>query len=87
MLQLSSLFFPLLFPSLYLFLFYNLCFFPRQAVQASFQVDEITNYCHQQMKEEEGRCNATLEAFNVAEKRINEMKSKMAEIERDKKER
>ena len=39
------------------------------------------------MKEEEGRCNATLEAFNVAEKRINEMKSKMAEIERDKKER
>ena len=37
------------------------------------------------MKEEEGRCNATVKAFNVAEKRINEMKNKMAEVERDKK--
>ena len=37
------------------------------------------------MKEEEGRRNATMEAFNVAEKRINEMKNKMAEVERDKK--
>ena len=37
------------------------------------------------MKEEEGRRNATVEAFNVAQKRINEMKSKMVEVERDKK--
>ena len=46
---------------------------------------EITNYCHQHMKKEEGRRNATVKAFNMAEKRINEMKSKMAEVERDKK--
>ena len=37
------------------------------------------------MKEEEGRRNATMKAFNVAEKRINEMKNKMAEVKRDKK--
>ena len=37
------------------------------------------------MKEEEGRRNATMKAFNVVEKRINEMKNKMAEVERDKK--
>ena len=37
------------------------------------------------MKEEEGRRNAAVKAFNVAEKRINEMKSKMFEVERDKK--
>ena len=37
------------------------------------------------MKKEEGRRNATVKAFNMAEKRINEMKRKMAEVERDKK--
>ena len=38
------------------------------------------------MKKEEGRRNATVKAFNMAQKRINEMmKSKMAEVERDKK--
>ena len=37
------------------------------------------------MKEEEGRRNATMKAFNVVEKRINEMKNKMAEVKRDKK--
>ena len=36
------------------------------------------------MKEEEGR-NATVEFFNVVEKRINEMKNKIAKVERDKK--
>ena len=50
-----------------------------------FGVEEITNYYHLQMKEEEGRRNATMEAFNLAEKRINEMKNKLFEVERDKK--
>ena len=53
------------------------CFFPRQAVQATFRAEEITNFCHRQMKEEEGRRNATVEAFNLAEKRISEMKCKI----------
>ena len=37
------------------------------------------------MKEEEGRRNTVVKAFNVVEKRINEMKNKMAEVEKDKK--
>ena len=37
------------------------------------------------MKEEEGRRNAIVEAFNLAEKRISEMKDKLSEVERDKK--
>ena len=31
------------------------CFFPQQAVQAMFRAEEITNFYHWQMKEEEGR--------------------------------
>ena len=37
------------------------------------------------MKEEERRRNATVEAFNLAEKRISEMKNKLFKVERDKK--
>ena len=38
------------------------------------------------MKKGEGRCNAIVEAFNMAKKkRINEMKSKLFKVERDKK--
>ena len=78
MLQLSSLFFLLLFPSsssssfIYLFIvIIILCFFPWQAIQVSFRVEEITNFCHRQMKKEERRRNVAVKAFNVAEKRIN----------------
>ena len=34
----------------------------------------MTNYCHCQMKEEEGRRNAAMEAFQVAEKSFKETK-------------
>ena len=37
------------------------------------------------MKEEEGRRNATVEAFNVAEKSIQELKSRLLEEERERK--
>ncbi|XP_030963642.1 probable LRR receptor-like serine/threonine-protein kinase At3g47570 [Quercus lobata] len=49
----------------------------EKAVQAMFRAEEITNFCHRQMKEEEGRRNAAVEAFNLAEKRISEMKCKI----------
>ena len=42
-----------------------------------FRAEEITNFCHRQMKEEEGRHNAAVEAFKLAEKRISEMKCKI----------
>ncbi|KAL0001352.1 hypothetical protein SO802_015133 [Lithocarpus litseifolius] len=46
------------------------------AVQASFWVKEITNYCHRQMKEEEGRRNAAVEAFKITalKKKLEEAK-------------
>ena len=45
----------------------------------------MVNYSHRQMKEEEGRCIAALEAFNVADKRINKLKNKLIEAKREKK--
>ena len=60
-------------------------FFLRQAIQASFQAKEITNYYHRQMNEEEGRCNAAVEAFNVAKKSNQELKKKLLGEERERK--
>ena len=48
-------------------------------------MEETTNYCHRQMKEEEGRRNAAVEAFNAAEKRIQELKSRLLREERERK--
>ena len=50
-----------------------------------FRVEKITNYCHRQMKEEEGKHNATVEAFTVAERNIQELKKKLLEEERERK--
>ena len=70
---------------IYIYIFFNLCFLPWQVVQASFRVEETTNYCHRQIKEEEGRCNATVEAFIMAERSIQELKRKLLEKERERK--
>ena len=37
------------------------------------------------MKVEEGRCIAAMDAFNVAEKRIQELNKKLTEADKDKK--
>ena len=36
------------------------------------------------MKEEKGRCIAAMDAFNVTEKRIQELNNKLIEADRDK---
>ena len=64
-----------LFPTI----FSNTSSFPRQAVQTSFWAEEVTNYCYQQMKEEEGRRNAVVEAFQVAEKSNQDLKKRLLE--------
>ena len=43
------------------------------------------NNSDQMMKEEEGRHIAAVDAFNVAEERVQELKNKLAKAERDKK--
>ena len=45
----------------------------------------MVNYFYWQMKKEESRRIAAMDAFNVADKRITELKNKLAEVERDKK--
>ena len=75
-------------PILFSFLpysFFNPFFFLWQAVQASFWVEEITSYYHRQMKEEEGRRNATVEALNVAKQSNKELKKQLLEEQREKK--
>ena len=48
-------------------------------------MEEITNYYHWQTKEEKGRRNAAMKAFNVAERSIQELKKKLIEEERERK--
>ena len=43
------------------------------------------NYSHRKMKEEEGRQIAAVDAFHMAEKSIQELKSKLIEEERERK--
>ena len=49
------------------------------------RAEELVNNSHMQMKEEERRHIATVEAFNVAEKSIHELKTKLSKADRDKK--
>ena len=45
----------------------------------------MVNSSHRQMKEEEGRHIAAMDAFNVAEKRLQELTTKLNKVDRDKK--
>ena len=43
------------------------------------------NFSHRQMKDEDGRQVTAVEAFNVAEKRVKELNTKLAKVKKDKK--
>ena len=45
----------------------------------------MVNFSHKQMKEEEGRRIAVVDAFNVVENKIQELTTKLNEANRDKK--
>ena len=59
--------------------------FPLQAIQATFKVEELVSIIHRKMKDEESRRIVVIEAFNVAEKRVKELNTKLTEAEREKK--
>ena len=59
--------------------------FPLQAIQATFKVEELVNITHRKMKDEESRRIVVVEAFNVVEKRVKELNTKLTEAEREKK--
>ena len=56
-----------------------------KAVQSAHMAEELVNKSHQQMKEEEERQIAAVEAFSFAEKRIQELNTKLTKAGRDKK--
>ena len=45
----------------------------------------MVNNSHRMMKEEGGRHIVVVDAFNVVEKRVQELKNKLVEVERGKK--
>ena len=59
--------------------------FPLQAIPATFKAKELVDISHRQMKDEEGRRVATVEAFKVAEKRLKESDAKLTKAERGRK--
>ena len=46
---------------------FNCISYPFQAIQATFKAEEMVNYSHRKMKEEEGRRIVVVDAFQVAE--------------------
>ena len=48
--------------------------FPTQAIQVAYKAEELVDYSYYQYKSEEGRRIATVEAFNVAEKSLKDLK-------------
>ena len=57
------------------FFFLNNISFLFQAIQAIFRAEEMVNYSHRKMKEEEGRRIATVDAFQVVEKSNQELRA------------
>jgi len=45
----------------------------------------MLNSSHRQMKEEEAKCIAAVDAFNVADKNIQELTTKLNKVDQDKK--
>ena len=72
--------------SSYVFFFFLLTAkFPLQAILATFRAEELVDISHRQMKDEEGRRVAIVEAFKGAEKRLKESDAKLTEAERGRK--
>ena len=69
----------------FIFFFLLLYLFTWQAIQATYRAKEMVNFSHKQMKEEEGRRIAVVDAFNVVENKIQELTTKLNEANRDKK--
>ena len=85
MLQLSSLFFPLLFPFLSLFLFYNpfLSSIGRPSLLLSGGDNQLLTLADEKGRRKVQRHRGGLQ--HGKKKRINEMKNKLFKVERDKK--
>jgi len=81
----SFLFYIIITLILLLYNFFNCTSLPFQAIQATFRAEEVVNYSHREMKEKEVRRIAAVDAFHMAEKSVQELKSKLVEEERERK--
>ena len=60
-------------------------FFFLKVVQSAYRAKEIVISSHKAMKENEGRYDATVKAFELAEKKSQDLTAKLVEADRDKK--
>ena len=56
-----------------------------QAILATFRAEELVDISHRQMKDEEGRRVAIVEAFKVAKKRLKESDAKLTKAKKGRK--
>ena len=53
------------------------------AIQATFRAEELVDISYRQMKEEEARRVATVEAFNMAKKGVKVLNAKLLKAEKE----
>lgn len=54
-------------------------------IQAAYLAEEWVDDSYKQMKEDEARCIAAVDAFNLAKQRIKDLKVKLTEANRNRK--
>lgn len=70
---------------MYFLVFYFITHYFLKAVQAAHRAKKIVICSHKSMKKEEARHISTVRAFELVEKKSEELKTKLAKAERDKK--
>lgn len=70
---------------MYFLVFYFITHYFLKVVQAAHKAKEIVICSHKSMKEEEARHISAVRAFELAEKKSEELNTKLAKVERDKK--
>ena len=68
-----------------IFLLLLLLFLKKKDVQVAHRVEEIVISFHKAMKEEVGRCVAAVKAFELVEKKSQDLNAKLVEANQDKK--
>ena len=60
-------------------------FFFLKAIQVAHRAEEIVISSHRAMKKEEGKCIVAMKAFELAEKKSEDLNAKLVEADQDKK--
>ena len=60
-------------------------FFFLKAIQVAHRAEEIVISSHRAIKEKEGKCIVAMKAFELAEKKSEDLNAKLVEADQDKK--